>query len=92
MDRGRSVPNSPSKQPKLRLSAPQTRNIPVSNVPSLGSRSPLAHLFGARADLVQADTRGADVKLDESVRRIFEMLEESKDLPVYSLMTEMKEL
>lgn len=92
MDRGRSAPSSPSKQPKLRLSPSQTRNIRVSDAPSLGSRSPLARLFGARAELAQVDTRGADIKLDESVRRISDMLEEAKDLPVNSLKAEMKEL
>ena len=91
-DRGRSAPSSPGRQPKLRLSASQTRNIRPSDAPSLGSRSPLARLFGARADISPTDNHAAEVKLDDSVRRISEMLEEAKDLPINSLKTEMKEL
>ena len=54
----------------------------------MGARSPLARLFSARRD---GEEERID-RLDDSVRRVSALMEETRALPINSLKAEMKEL
>ncbi|KAI0034203.1 receptor-activated Ca2+-permeable cation channel [Vararia minispora EC-137] len=82
-DRGRSVPSSPRGR-KASKNMPHAFNLESS--PSPGQRSPLAKLFVGRHDTETVD------KIDDSIRRMQEVLDETKKLPVNSLKAEIKEL
>ena len=80
----------------LRPSLAEPMRVSASDAPSAGPRSPLSRLFANR--LSEADTGPSPVdghkldKVEEGVRRVQELLEDVRELPVSKLKEEMREL
>ena len=82
-----------SLQPRPSLSGPLRSG--AAEVPILGPRSPLSRLFGRRAGESDFAAVGGVDKLDkveQGVKRVQELLEDARGLPVAQLKQEMKEL
>jgi hypothetical protein len=97
--RASSFPRTqPSRSPRnrklsLRPSPAEPFRVGASEAQSAGPRSPLSRLFGKR--LSEADSSVDAHKLDkveEGVRRVQELLEDVRELPVSKLKEEMREL
>jgi len=97
----RTQPGQSSRSPRnrklsLRPSFAEHLRVSASEVQSAGPRSPLSRLFGNR--LSEADTGPSPVdihkldKVEEGVRRVQELLEDVRELPVSTLKEEMREL
>jgi hypothetical protein len=97
----RTQPGQSSRSPRshklsLRPSAAEPLRMSVSESQSAGPRSPLSRLFANR--LSEADTGPSPVdvhkldKVEEGVRRVQELLEDVRELPVSKLKEEMREL
>lgn len=97
----RSQPGRSSRSPRtrkltLRPSPAEPLRVGASEAQSTGPRSPLSRLFGSR--LSEADTGPSPVdvhkldKVEEGVRRVQELLEDVRELPVSQLKDEMREL
>ena len=105
---GRRASSTPRAQPGQSSRSPRNRKLSLrpllgeslrvgaSEVQSAGPRSPLSRLFANR--LSEADTAPSPVdadklgKVEEGVRRVQELLEDVRELPVSKLKEEMREL
>ncbi len=97
----RTQPGQSSRSPRshklsLRPSLAEPLRVSASEAHSAGPRSPLSRLFANR--LSEADTGPSPVdvhkldKVEEGVRRVQELLEDVRELPVSKLKEEMREL
>ena len=97
----RTQPSQSSRSPRshklsLRPSLAEPLRMSASEAQSAGPRSPLSRLFANR--LAEADTGPSSVdvhkldKVEEGVRRVQELLEDVRELPVSKLKEEMREL
>lgn len=97
----RTQPGQSSRSPRkrklsLRPSLAEPLRMSASEAHSAGPRSPLSRLFANR--LSEADTGPSPVdihkldKVEEGVRRVQELLEDVRELPVSKLKEEMREL
>lgn len=97
----RTQPGQSSRSPRnpklsLRPSLAEPLRMGASEAQSAGPRSPLSRLFGNR--LSEADSGPSPVdahkldKVEEGVRRVQELLEDVRELPVSKLKEEMREL
>ena len=85
-----------SRKLNLRPSPAEPLRVGASEAQSVGPRSPLSRLFANR--MSEADTGPSPVeaqkldKVEEGVRRVQELLEDVRELPVTKLKEEMREL
>lgn len=97
----RTQPRQSSRSPRnrklnLRPSPVEPLRVGASEAQSVGPRSPLSRLFANR--MSEADTGPNPVeaqkldKVEEGVRRVQELLEDVRELPVAKLKEEMREL
>ncbi|KAI0661788.1 hypothetical protein C8Q70DRAFT_910386 [Cubamyces menziesii] len=86
-------PISPTSSPRL---SPRPRNAPLptitpsstGEIPTLGPRSPLGRLFGAKRD----STISTAATMEAGMKRVEALMDEVRMLPVNKLKDEMKEL
>jgi len=97
----RTQPGQPSRSPRnrklsLRPSLAEPLRVSASEAQSAGPRSPLSRLFGNRRSEADTGPSPVDVhkldKVEEGVRRVQELLEDVRELPVSKLKEEMREL
>ncbi|KAI0267672.1 hypothetical protein BC834DRAFT_54466 [Gloeopeniophorella convolvens] len=97
---GQSGGSPRNRKLSLRPSLADTMRVSTAEIQTLGPHSPLARLFGARR--AEAEAAGAGIspidpqqkldKVEEGVRRVQELLEDVRELPVSKLKEEMREL
>ncbi|KAH9998811.1 hypothetical protein BJV74DRAFT_187360 [Russula compacta] len=96
----RSQPAQPNRSPRTRkLSLRPSLADPAHmylTTEGLGPRSPLSRLFGTRRSEVETGASPVEIqkldKVEEGVRRVQELLEDVRELPVSRLKEEMREL
>lgn len=105
---GRRASSFPRSQPAQSNRSPRTRKLSLrplladpapmhlSATEYLGPRSPLSRLFGTRRSEVETGPSPVEIqkldKVEEGVRRVQELLEDVRELPVSRLKEEMREL
>jgi hypothetical protein len=97
----RTQPGQSSRSPRnrklsLRPSLAEPLRLSASEAQSAGPRSPLSRLFANRLSGADTGPSPVDVhkldKVEEGVRRVQELLEDVRELPVSKLKDEMREL
>jgi len=97
----RTQPGQSSRSPRnkklgLRPSPAEPLRVSASEAQSAGPRSPLSRLFANRLSEAHTGSSPVDAhkldKVEEGVRRVQELLEDVRELPVSKLKEEMREL
>lgn len=93
---GQSSPSPRNRKLSLRPSLAEPLRVGASETQSAGPRSPLSRLFANRLSEADAGPSPVDAhkldKVEEGVRRVQELLEDVRELPVSRLKEEMREL
>lgn len=92
----RTQPGQSGRSPRSHKLSLRPSHAGASEAEGAGPRSPLSRLFGNRLSGADTGRSPVDVhkldKVEEGVRRVQELLEDVRELPVSKLMEEMREL